>query len=141
MVAKPDRAIGPPTLPDQIRRPRSFSSWRRVDSSGTSDLHQTARTIRRRTPRLRSDQTAIAARSSRDRGYFITESSPRSSNGTQWRIKITIVARSRLDRGPITARSWPDRGPIVGLFEAKFKLIRRGFEATKPCDRNRLHDT
>ena len=28
------------------------------------------------------------------------------------------------------ARSWPDRAKICGLFEAKFKLLPRGFEAT-----------
>ena len=69
--------------------------------------------------------STIAVRSNRDRGSFITESSPRSSNGVYWRIKITIMARSRRDRGP-----------IVVLFEAKFKPIHRGFEAIMPFNGN-----
>ena len=50
------------------------------------------------------------------------------------------MARSRRDRGPIASRSWPDCAENRGLLEAKFKLIRRGFESTKPCNRNRFHD-
>ena len=51
-----------------------------------------------------------------------------------------IAARSWPYRGPIAARSWPDRAEIRGLFEVKFKLLPRGFEATKPCKGNRFHD-
>ena len=43
--------------------------------------HRTATTSRGRTPRSRSDRTAIAARSSRDRDSFRAESSPQSSEG------------------------------------------------------------
>ena len=39
------------------------------------------------------------------------------------------------------SRSWPDRGAIMGLLEAKFKPIDRGFEATMPLNGNRLHNT
>ena len=43
-------------------------------------LHRTIQMPRGRTPRSRSDRTAIAARSSRDRGVFDAESTPRSSD-------------------------------------------------------------
>ena len=44
-------------------------------------LHRTAENDRGRTPRSRPDRTAIAARSSRDRGSFVVESKPRSLDG------------------------------------------------------------
>ena len=87
--------------------------------------------------------TTIAVRSNRDRGAI----EPRSwilPHG----IYPTIIERQfpRI-RSTIDARSWSivvDRVKIVAdfeaLFEAKFKPIRRGFEATKPCKRNCPHD-
>ena len=74
------------------------------------DLHRKAQTLRGRTPRSRSDRTAIAARSSRDRASFVVELPPRSSYGGRWSINTMI-----------DARSWPDRGAIVVLLEAKLK--------------------
>ena len=64
-----------------------------------------------------------------DRAIFVVESPPRSSDGGRWSINTKI-----------DAQSWPDRGLIVGLFEAKFKLIHRGFEATMLINRNHLDD-
>ena len=63
----------------------------------------------------------------------------------QWWNRLQTIGRRSMsdqddDCGPIAARSWPDRAENRGLFEAKFKLIRRGFEATKPCNRNCFHD-
>ena len=62
---------------------------------GASDFNPTAQTGRGRTPRSRSDRTAIAARSSRDQRVYVVESPP--------------FDRTAIDerRGP---RSWPDRG-------------------------------
>ena len=127
MVAKPDRAIGSPTLLDQIRRPRSFSSWQRVDSSGSSDLHQVAISIGRseRFAEELHDRGPIEPQSRRDRAAI-----------------VDIASRNHLHdhrTDPVEDQDH-DRGPIMGLFEAKFKPIRRGFEATKPCNRNRLHE-
>ena len=93
-----------------------------------SDLHQkrrphdrdrTARTIRGRTPRSRSDRTAITKRSSRDRASCLVESPPRSSYDSCWSINTTI-----------DARSWPDRGAIVLLFEVKLKRNCKGIVST-----------
>ena len=64
-----------------------------------SDLHRTALRTRGRTPRSRSDRTVIAARSSRDRGAFDAESTPRSSDRGFVRIFSPIDARSGHDRG------------------------------------------
>ena len=69
-----------------------------------SDFNRTAHTDRGRTPRLRSDRTAIAARSSRDRRVVVVESPP--------------IDRTAID-GRSGPRSWPDRGAIV----AKMRLI------------------
>ena len=63
------------------------------------DLHRTAQTLRGRTPRSRSDRSAIAARSSCDRASFVVESPQRSSYGGRCSINTTIVARSWRDRG------------------------------------------
>ena len=142
MVAKSDRAIGPPTLPDQIRRPPSFSSWRRVDSSGTSDLHQVAISIGRpgQFAEELHDRSLIEPRSRRDRATIVDISSRNHLHDHRTAPSGESRSQSWPDRGSIVARSRHDRGPIVGLFEAKFKLIRRGFEATKPCNNNRFHD-
>ena len=73
------------------------------------DLNPTAQTDRGRTPRSRSDRTAIAARSSRDQRVDVGESLPVDQTGIDGRP------------GP---RSWPDRGPIV----AKMMAIWSKFE-------------
>ena len=76
--------------------------------------------------------------------------------GNTWK-NTTIAVRSNRDRGAIELRSsFPehlehDRCSIVvdhvkivayfeALFEAKFKPIRPGFEATTPLSANRSHD-
>ena len=84
-----------------------------VKIPGASDFNPTAQTFCGRTPRLQSDRTAIAARSSRDRGEFIVESPPRDRTPTDGES----IPQSTHDRGPIALRSWPDRGS----FEAKIK--------------------
>ena len=76
-------------------------------------------------PRSRRDQAAIGELQRRSRLQTI---GPRPTSDQDD------------DCGPITVRSWPDRAEIRGLFEAKFKLLPRGFEATKPCKGNRFHD-
>ena len=59
-------------------------------------------------PRSRRNQAAITARSSRDHASFFVESSPRALIGIDWGLRsrfthdlLTIVARSRRDRGPM----------------------------------------
>ena len=101
-----------------------------VRSPLSCELHRMARMTRGRTPQSQSDRTAIAARSSGDRGSFVVESPPRSLNGNYWRMEITIYSRSWPDRGAIVARSRRNRGPIVVLLEAKLKRICHGIEAT-----------
>ena len=72
-----------------------------------------------RTPRSRFDRTAIAARSSRDRGASVAELPPDDQTPINewprrrlWPDCGAIVARSWPDRGPIATRSWPDRSEI-----------------------------
>ena len=85
-------------------------------------------------PRSRFDRDAIVAKINRDHSSFITESSPRASSGIQWRIKITIVARSQLDRGPIVARS-------LVFLKQKLRPICHEIEATIVINgSSRLHD-
>ena len=67
------------------------------------DLNPTAQTNRGRTPRSRSDRTAIAARSSRDRRVDVGESLPVDQTAIDGRPG----PRSWPDRGAIVARSWP----------------------------------
>ena len=92
------------------------------------------------TPEAWSDgveNSTIAVRSNRDRsaieprsGSFCGGIASRRSDADRRATKTMIVARSRRDRGPIVARSRPDRAENHALFEAKFKLIPRGIEAT-----------
>ena len=82
------------------------------------------------------DRGSIEPRSQRDRAAI---------GELQQRNRLQTIGRRPTsdqddDCGPIAARSWPDRAEISGLFEAKFKLLPRGFEATKPCKGNRLND-
>ena len=79
-----------------------------VELSRSQDLHRTMKKAHGRTPRSRWDQTAIAVRSSRDRGSFSVESERRffhligrRSTDDQDHDRRTIVARSRRDRGVI----------------------------------------
>ena len=131
-----------------IRRPgctRSSSHF--IDASGRFDMHhtdddrasealisddrdhhlpnrdRTAQMFCGRIPRSRFDRDTIVAKINRDHGSFITESSPRASNGIQWRIKITIVARS-----------WV-------FLKRKLRLIFHEIEATIVINgSSRLHD-
>ena len=66
------------------------------------DLNPTAQIDRGRTPRSRSDRTAIVARSSRDRRVDVGESPP--------------VDRTTIDGRP-GPRSWPDHGRNGGYLE------------------------
>ena len=81
------------------------------------DLNPTAQNDRGRTPRSRSDRTAIAARSNRDRKVDMGESLPVDQRAIDGRPG----PRSWPDRGAIVARSWPDRGQMDGYFGAKLK--------------------
>ena len=84
--------------------------------------------------RSRYDHDAIVAKINRDHSSIITESSPRASSGIQWRIKITILARSRLDRCLIVARSWV-------FLKRKLRPICHEIEATIVINgSSRLHD-
>ena len=77
--------------------PLNLGHWIGGSRSSTQlNLHRTAEKIRGRTPRSRSDRTAIAVRSSRDHGSFVMESPPRSLDGVHWWIEITINSRSWL---------------------------------------------
>ena len=79
-----------------------------------------AQTKHGRTPRSRSDRTAIEPRSHVfRRGTYSTRADEdrRSS-------RITIDARSWPDRGAILARSRRDRGPIVVRSWQKFEAVR-----------------
>ena len=98
--------------------------------------HRTAGRSRGRTPRSRSDRTAIVDlltwKQSHDlRARFQLKMASETS---------TIEARSPCDRGPIAAWSWPRSSAIVASFEAKLKLIHCEFEATTPLNWNRPHD-
>ena len=91
------------------RSRRSSSDGGSPSSSGPSSrssthlkLHQMAGKICGRTPRSRSDRTAIVARSSRDRGSFIVELMPRSRRT----VSIQNGRRKFHDRSPIASRSW-----------------------------------
>ena len=102
----------------------SSRSWHtgsgELRSSTHLKLHQTAGKIRGRTPRSRSDRTAIVARSNCDRGSFIMKSMPcytaHDSNG-MWQEKIP---RSRPDRRLILTTIKCDRGFFWSQIEAEF---------------------
>ena len=81
------------------------------------NFNRTAYGTRGRTPRSRSDRTAITARSSRDLGTYDVESSPVNRQA----IDEGSGPRSWPDRGPIVARSWRDCGPIVAEIAAIWK--------------------
>ena len=108
----------------------------RAGSSSRSDLHRTAETTRGRTPRSRSDRTAIAVQSSRDRSSCRAESTPRPSIDNS----DAFGTRSTADRAKIVA----DRAKIVAEFlapfEEKFKPTRPEFEASTLLKWNRSLD-
>ena len=104
-----------------LDRPDLLPLWRCVELSRALDLHRTTENNCGRTPRSRSDQTAIAARSSRDRGFCIVES-PLLDRTT---INGDPGPRSTPDCGPIVARSWLNRGSL----EEKLRLIHHQIEA------------
>ena len=76
--------------------------------------YRTATKTRGRTPRSRSDRTAIATQSSHNRGNFGVESLPWDRTA----VDYSPVPQSTPDRDPIVARSWPDRGENGGQSEA-----------------------
>ena len=108
--------------------------WSR--SSSRAAQHRMVQTSRGRMPRSWSDRAAIAARLSRDLTSFIAESLQQDPTTAD----RDPGPRSTPDRGLIVARSWPDHATIGALFEAKFKPIHPGFEATMPLSANRSHD-
>ena len=110
-------------------RRKYLTSIRRSGSSSRSDLHRTVVNTGGRTVRSWPDRTAIAARSNRDRAPSAAESPPNDRTTTDNRPRRRLGP----DRGRITPKFMP-------LFEAKLKPFSRGFEATKPCTRDRLHD-
>ena len=92
-----------------------------VELSRSQDLHRTMKKTRGRTPRSRRNRTAIAVRSSRDRGSFSTESERRFSH---------LIGRRSTDdqdhdRRTIVAQSWRDRGTFEAKIKAKLQPIRK----------------
>ena len=85
------------------------------------DLNPTAQNYCGRTPRSRSDRTAIAARSNRDRKVDTGGIATSRSEGDRRKAKTTIVARSPRDRGPIVARSWPNGRLFRSKIEEKIQ--------------------
>ena len=105
-------------------------------------LHRTIQMPRGRTPRSRSDRTAIAARSSRDRGAFDAKSTPWSSD----KFSRGSAARSTPNRRTIRPRLWSivvDRGENRGHEEAEsVAKLRPVHGQSRRCDvapRNRSH--
>ena len=92
------------------------------------DLNPTAQNDRGRTPRSRSDRTAIAARSNPDRKVDMGESLPVDQRAIDGRPGL----RSWPDRGAIVARSWPNGRLFRSEIEEKFKPTRPEFEASTP---------
>ena len=78
--------------------------------------------------RLNRDRIAIAVRSSPNR-YSMAESCPRSSEGVQWWIEITI-----------NPRSWPNRGAIVALWKKNCGSIHGQSGSHDVPPRNLSHD-
>ena len=103
--------------------------------------YRTVARTRGRTPRSRSDRTAIAARSSRDRGAIAAESTPQGPDGIFVRMCSEINARSGHDRGrswSIPAKAWPVGNGIHGEIKANSgpisKRQRRPKESlSRPC--------
>ena len=89
-------------------------------SSAPLKLNRTAWRIRRRTPRSRSDRTAIVARSSRYCGSSIVESRPRCTPHDSKECGFLFEAKLKA----IMARS-------LCLLEAKLERICHGVEAMK----------
>ena len=115
-----------------------------MDASEMSDLHRTVGmfiatiTIGRRDrgaiePRSHHDRIAIERRSCSFSGGI----APRRPDDNRRSTTTKIRARSWLDRGPIVARS---RRNSCLFSKQKLKPFPCGFEATKPCTRNRSHD-
>ena len=114
-------------------------------------LHRAVQRFRGRTPRSRSDRTAIAARSSRDRGIF-------GMDWRRWSRRMVLNedgTRRGHDRGSIASRSWSDRCLIAttikrdrGVYwsENQAKITAnsgasKSPEGTAPTTpANRLHD-
>ena len=122
------------------RRPSFFSSRRR---SGASDSNLTAEVTRGRTPPLRSDRTAIAVRSSRDRRSCWVESTPRPPIDSS----EAFGTRLTLDRGqswPIVRRSWPIFRLLLKRNSSQFgpnlKPQRRSVQTASMTPRFRAHD-
>ena len=142
MVAKPDRAIEPPTLPNQIRRPRSLSSWRRMDSSRTSDLHQVAISIGRpgRFAEELHDRGPIEPRSWIFHHGIISTIIRRHPVENKYHDRGLIAAQSWLDRGAILARSWAFSKPNSSLFAADLKPQKHAIETASTTLENRPHE-
>ena len=94
--------------------------------------------IRRRRRRVEEhhDRGPIEPRSRRDRAAIVDPSA--------WNLfhnhRSAVPKHLEHDRRSIVVNRAKIVAYFEALFEAKFKPIRRGFEATKPCNRNRLHD-
>ena len=139
--------------------PRSLPIWRRTlvgigdHTIGRSEpfvhlrRYRTVARTRGRTPRSRSDRTAIAARSSRDRGAFAAESTPQGPDVIFVRMCSEIDAQSTHDQATIVVDPGEKRGPEETEFMAKLRSIRgqsrSGNVAPRNCSHylsNRLHD-
>ena len=113
-------------------------------SSTHPKLNRTARRIHGRTPRSRSDRTAIVARSSRDRGAIKPQSwlfhhGIKATRHSAWfQLNVagenpTIVAWSPLDRDHDRMRLWL-------LLKLNWGRIHRKFLSYKAARRNHSHD-
>ena len=137
--------------------PRSLPIWRQTlvgigdHAIGRSEpfvhlrRYRTVARTRGRTPRSRSDRTAIAARSSRDRGAIAAESTPQGPDGIFVRMCSEIDAQSTHDQATIVVdcgrsrrKAWPVGNGIHGEIKANSwpisKRQRRPKESlSRPC--------
>ena len=101
--------------------------------------YRTATRTRGRTPRSRSDRTAIAARSNRDRGAFAAESTPRVPDSIFVRICSEIDAQLTHDQATIMVDPGERRGPEEAEIMAKLRPIRGQSRSCDVAPRNRSH--
>ena len=111
-----------------------------TETHGAVDFHRTAERTRGRNPRSWCDRTAIAVRSSPNRGSFSAKSRELSFPVIRMAIAWAPTSRSKGDCGPIAAGSWHDRGAIVAPIEAESRPIYRQFRSHDIVNWNRFHN-
>ena len=107
------------------------ATWKALDRrlSAPLKLNRTARRIRGRTPRLRSDRTAIVVRSSCDRGSSIVESRPRCTPHNSKECGFLLEAKFQRSCFLFEAKLKAIVARSLHLLEAKLEWICRGIEA------------